>query len=225
LVVIFGLVTTLSLWAQQEAPPKPITGKVVSISDGDTIKVLLDQTQHKIRLDHIDAPESHQDFGTKAKHVLGDKIHGREVKVVWKARDKYGRILGVVYLDERNINLEMVREGFAWHFVKYSKDVEYAKAEKEAREKKLGLWAMPNPIPPWDFRKGKGIEDPNAEETDPAKFTVYVASGGKKYHTATCRSVAKSKIPILLGEACGKYEPCGICKPPTLKAPAKNGGD
>ena len=198
-------------------PPKPFTGKVVSIADGDTITVLLDKVQHRIRLQHIDAPESGQDFGTKAKKVLGDKVFGQEVKIVWIGRDKYKRILGEVHLDDRNINLEMVKEGFAWHYVQYSKSQEYAKAEKEAKEKKLGLWAMGSPTPPWDFRRGKGIDDPNDSKTDLAKFAVYTTASGKKYHAAGCKFLAKSKIEMTLEAVTGKFEPCSVCKPPVLK--------
>ena len=103
----------------------------------------------------IDCPESRQDFGTRAKEAIAGKVFGKEVTINWKARDKYRRILGDVYLGERHINLEMVQEGWAWHYVQYSKDALLAKAEKEAREAKRGLWAGPNPIPPWEYRKGK----------------------------------------------------------------------
>ena len=113
LVAIFAswIALAVSAFQGQTDPPKPFSGKVVAIADGDTITVLLDKTHHRIRLEHIDAPESGQDFGTKAKQVLGDKVFGKEVKIVWTGRDKYKRILGEVFLEDRNINLEMVREG------------------------------------------------------------------------------------------------------------------
>ena len=115
----------------------------------------------------------------------------------------------------------MVQEGWAWHYVQYSKDALLAKAEKEAREAKRGLWAGPNPIPPWEYRKGKvdpKEADPNAEV---AKLTVYVTKSGQKYHREGCRSLAKSSILMPLGQAAGKYGPCSICNPPTLKAAQK----
>jgi micrococcal nuclease len=80
--------------AVADDPPMPFMGKVVKVTDGDTIHVLLDRETHKIRLLHMDAPESKQAFGTKAKQALSDKVFGKEVKVVWKARDRYKRILG-----------------------------------------------------------------------------------------------------------------------------------
>ena len=137
-------------------PPKPsFSGKVVSIADGDTITVLVDKTQYRIRLVGIDAPESKQTFGTKAKKALADKVFGKEVKVEWSEKDRYKRILGTIFLENRWINKEMVEEGWAWHYTYYSKDQALAAAEKAAKESKKGLWDDPNPIPPWEFRKKK----------------------------------------------------------------------
>ena len=94
-----------------------IRGKVVSISDGDTITVLdAEKVQHKIRLQGIDAPEKKQAFGTKSKDRLSDKIGEKEVVVKWKEKDRYGRVLGEIHLGDRHINLEMVQDGMAWHY-------------------------------------------------------------------------------------------------------------
>src|SRR5688500_11522610 len=112
LVLIFDALTSVFVFAQ--APT--FTGKVVGVTDGDTITVLLGKTKHKIRLQGIDTPESGQDFGTRAQQAIAAKIFGKDVKIVWASRDKYQRILGEVYLDGRHINLEMVKEGYAWHF-------------------------------------------------------------------------------------------------------------
>lgn len=100
-----------------------ITGKVVSVADGDTITILDDsKTQHKIRFEHIDTPEKKQAFGQKAKEHLSSMIFGKTVKVLVKEKDRYGRNIGTVLLDEKNINLAMVKAGLAWHYKKYSKD-------------------------------------------------------------------------------------------------------
>lgn len=194
--------------AQQADPPKPFTGKVVSIADGDTITVLLDKQQHRIRLSGIDAPESGQAFGTKAKKNLGDKVFGQEVKIEWKERDRYKRIIGEVYLGDRRICLEMISEGYAWHFTRYSKDVDLAKAEKEAKDAKKGLWTDPNPIPPWEYRKGKKGNNP--DEAD----AVFITASGMKYHREGCRFLNKTKLPIPLEDARKKYQPCSVCNPP-----------
>lgn len=215
----FALVCILFSWiglavfalAQQPAdPPKPFTGKVVSIADGDTVTVLLDKTQHRVRLAGIDAPESGQAFGTKAKKILGDKIFGKEVKVEWKERDKYKRIVGEIYLGERRTCLEMVAEGYAWHYTQYSKDADLSKAEKDSKEKKRGLWVDEKPIPPWEYRRGKtDTANPNAKA-----HAIFVTATGAKYHREGCRFLNKSKIPISLEDAKKKYAPCSVCNPP-----------
>jgi len=82
-------------------------------------------------------------------------VFGKEVKVVWKKRDKYKRILGGIYLDGRWVNKEMVAESWAWHYKYFSSNQELAKAETAAKDAKKGLWADVNPIPPWEFRKMK----------------------------------------------------------------------
>jgi len=95
----------LSATAQQQT----ITGKVVGVSDGDTITVLdANRQQHKIRLDGIDAPESSQDFGSRAKQSLSDLVFGKTVTVTSRKKDRYGRVLGTVTLDGKDINLEQV---------------------------------------------------------------------------------------------------------------------
>jgi len=94
-----------------------IRGKVVGIADGDTITVLdAGKVQHKIRLEGIDAPEKGQAFGTKSKEKMSEKVGEKEVVVRWSKKDRYGRILGDVYLGDRHINLEMVQDGLAWHY-------------------------------------------------------------------------------------------------------------
>lgn len=131
------------------------SGKCVGISDGDTIRVLKDGKEIKIRLEGIDCPETHQDYGAKAKEFTSGLVFGKDVLVKEKEQDKYGRTVATVFVGEKNLNLELVKAGFAWHYKEYSKDKSLANAEKEAREKKVGLWAMENPVPPWEFRKGK----------------------------------------------------------------------
>ena len=129
------------------------TGKVVSIADGDTVTVLRDREQVRVRLNGIDAPEKGQAFGTAAKKFTGDQIAGKSVRVVWKEKDRYGRTLGDVYLEDRWINHEIVQSGYAWHYKQYSKDRRLEIAEADAREKKLGLWHDREPVAPWEYRK------------------------------------------------------------------------
>lgn len=130
---------------------KIITGKVVGVTDGDTITVRGDDT-YKIRLEGIDAPESGQDFGTKAKQALSEKVFGKTVTIEWKEKDKYGRTLGHVIADGNWVNKQLVDDGFAWHYKEYNSSAVLADAETKAKAASLGLWRDKEPTPPWVFR-------------------------------------------------------------------------
>jgi micrococcal nuclease len=77
------------------------------------------------------------------------------VRIAVRGKDRYGRDVGDVFYGDRYINMEMVRDGFAWRYVQYDKIGEFTEAEKDAREHRRGLWADPHPIPPWEFRWAK----------------------------------------------------------------------
>ena len=143
------------LWLQ--AATTTLSGTVASVYDGDTL-TLKDSmgTDHKIRFEHIDAPEVNpsQFYGITARDALRALVLNKSVTVQVSGKDRYGRNLGVVNLGQTNINLEMVAKGHAWHYKAYSKLQQYATAETQARQAKIGLWAQSNPIPPWDFRNG-----------------------------------------------------------------------
>ncbi|MDC0142969.1 thermonuclease family protein [Verrucomicrobia bacterium] len=188
------------------------TAKVVGVTDGDTITVLRQSTQHKIRLMHIDAPEGHQAFGVKSKQALSNKVFGKVVTIRWAEHDRYKRILDEVYISKRHINAEMVTEGMAWHYKQYSKDKGIAQSELKARAAKTGLWADKNAIAPWDFRRGGAVKQPN---NPAANNAVFVTATGKKYHREGCRFLSKSKIPIPLQRAIKAYGACSKCAPPT----------
>ena len=131
-----------------------LNGKVIHISDGDTIHVLTnDKKKYKIRLNGIDAPESSQDYGNKSKENLKRYIYNKDVTVIYKSKDKYNRLLGTVYLNKQDINLQQIKDGYAWVYKKYNNDSNYLIAEKHARSSKKGLWAGINPLEPWVFRK------------------------------------------------------------------------
>ncbi|MBI3866711.1 MAG: thermonuclease family protein [Planctomycetia bacterium] len=149
------LILALEFCAEPESKTHELTGKVVHIADGDTLTVLdADKVQHKIRLHGIDAPEKGQAFGTKVKEALAGKVHEKSVRVVWKEKDRYGRIVGDVHLGDRNINVEMVHDGFAWWYRTYAPKLKaLEEAEGEAKKEKRGLWHDESPEPPWEFRK------------------------------------------------------------------------
>lgn len=131
------------------------SGTVIGIHDGDTITVLLpDQRQVRVRLAEIDAPESDQPYGERAKDVLTALIFGDKVNVVIQVRDDYGRIVGRVYMGPVDVSAELVRRGAAWVYRSYAKDQTLFTLEAEARATKRGLWILPQAqqIPPWEWR-------------------------------------------------------------------------
>ena len=133
------------------------TGKVISITDGDTVTVLTDNKQIKVRLAEIDTPEKNQPYGKNAKKALSDFILGKIVQIKFETIDRYGRTIGKIFLDNQNINKEMVKLGHAWVYIHYARDKTLFALEKEARENQLGLWALPEGerIAPWQWRSGK----------------------------------------------------------------------
>jgi len=137
-----------------------LTGKVVKITDGDTLYVLdANYKQHKIRLAGIDAPERKQAYGLASRKHLLSIVAGKQVTIEYQKRDRYGRIVGKVLLDRVDACLEQVKAGFAWHYKKYQHEQSledqrlYADAEIRAQEGRLGLWRENNPMPPWEHRR------------------------------------------------------------------------
>ena len=117
-----------------------VSAKVVSVKDGDTYVTLIDKTQITIRLEHVDCPEKKQAYGQVAKQFGSNFCYGKEVKVKWnKVKDRNGRWIAEIYLLDKCLNKELVKNGLAWHFKKYSKSVEYSNLELEAQKKKIGL--------------------------------------------------------------------------------------
>lgn len=133
-----------------------ITGKVVRVKDGDTIVVLdSNKEQHTIRVADIDCPEKSQPYGKKAKWFVSDEVFGKIVKVDVTKKDRYGRSIGNVFYDGKNLSVELLKNGYAWHYKKYSKNKFYQSLEDNARKNKIGLFKDPNAIPPYEYRKGK----------------------------------------------------------------------
>lgn len=157
-LLVSVLLTALHLGSYADV----LVGRVVGVSDGDTITVLDDMKQrHVIRLMGIDAPEKGQAFGQKAKESLSALVFDRNVSVTWFKRDRYGRTLGQVRVGNKDVCLEQIKRGFAWHYKQYEREqpVEdrsrYGDAEKAAKIARIGLWADEHPIEPSKFRRKK----------------------------------------------------------------------
>ena len=131
---------------------KKIVGKVTCVSDGDTIWVTDAAGKHKVGLAKIDAPGSGQSFGNESMQFLKDLVYGKEVEVHWAEKDRHGRLLGIVYLKHEkgvvDVNLTMVKNGFARHYSSTDHTPAYAEAEKDARKFRRGLWAAEAPANP-----------------------------------------------------------------------------
>jgi endonuclease YncB( thermonuclease family) len=145
--------------ASKENEQDVIGYKVIGVKDGDTFVILLDGKEQTVRFAHIDCPEKKQPFGNKAKQFVSDMCFGSYVKLIINEKNKFDRnkrlIAEIILSDGRNLNKELVRNGLAWHFKKYSKSEEYSELENEARNNKIGIWSEPNPIAPWEWRKSK----------------------------------------------------------------------
>ncbi|HRB17093.1 MAG: thermonuclease family protein [Nitrospirota bacterium] len=131
------------------------SGPVVSVLDGDTLEVLHNQHPERIRLSGIDCPEKKQAFGQRAKQAASALAFGKEVTVQTHGHDKYRRTIGEVTLpDGMHLNQELVKQGWCWWYRKYApRDTVLEQLETDAREGRKGLWADPQPVPPWEWRK------------------------------------------------------------------------
>jgi endonuclease YncB( thermonuclease family) len=130
------------------------TGKVVKVVDGDTFDMIFEEKKIRVRMFGIDSPERGQPFNVKAREFTASIIAGKEVSVIIHNKDRYGRFVCEVYLgDSTYVNAEIVKAGFAWHFTRYSDDVQFAELQQEAQTNKRGLWHDSNPVAPWEFRR------------------------------------------------------------------------
>ena len=153
-----------------------LLGRVVGVTDGDTVTVLdAAKAQHKVRLAGIDAPEKGQPFGERSKENLSRLVFGRDVRVDWHKKDRYGRLVGTVWVASPHApchqrsdcaktldaGMAQLTVGLAWHYKKYASEQDpqqrgqYAFAEEEAKARRVGLWAYANPVPPWEWRHSR----------------------------------------------------------------------
>ena len=129
-----------------------LAGKVVRVSDGDTLTLLVDRKQVKVRLTEIDAPESKQAFGQRSRESLAQMCAAQAAVVQSSGRDKYGRVLGRVQCQGIDANAEQVRRGMAWVFDRYVTDRSLYALQNEARAGHVGLWVDKAPTAPWIWR-------------------------------------------------------------------------
>ena len=210
---LFCLISLLAspCWAWQ--------GKVVGVYDGDTIEVLHDGKDEKIRLYGIDAPEKTQDFGQEATQFTSDTVLRKTVEVKAMDIDRYGRTVGLVTIDGACLDEELVKAGLAWVYTKHCKEsfcAQWKNLQEEAKGKKIGLWSMPAPTPPWDFRSGWSSGQTSQKDTE--QGIVYLGDTSLKvfhrpecpqYNCRNCIVDFKSRAKAISAG----YKPCGICNP------------
>ena len=139
-----------------------LEGHVIHVADGDTITVLDSKHQQlRVRLGGIDAPERRQAFSKRSTEHLSSMVRRQIVTVEWYKKDRYGRLVGTLYVKGVDVGLEQVRAGLAWHYKRYEKEqppeerMRYADAETDARAHRIGLWQDKEPVPPWDWRRSR----------------------------------------------------------------------
>lgn len=125
--------------------------RVDSVADGDTVRLAGGE---RVRLDCVDAPESDQPYGGEAREQLRDLLAGAAVRIDRDGRDRYGRTIGVLYADGRDVNQQLVARGAGWNYDRFCGN-RYQADEDRARAARRGLWRLRRPVPPWDWRRGQ----------------------------------------------------------------------
>lgn len=179
-----------------------LAGKVVGISDGDTLTLLTDaKRQIKIRLAEIDTPESGQPYGSRARQALSDLAFGKQARIAVTDRDRYGRTVGRVYVGATDVNAELVRTGAAWVYRQYAQDKTLFDLEAEARREKRGLWALPETerVPPWDWRRAGRTQTQAPQLSRQTSNSAGFTCSGKRY----CREMTSCAEARFYLEQCG----------------------
>lgn len=201
------------------AAANSLSCRVVGVSDGDTLTCLTSANQqYKVRLHGIDAPESRQDFGTQAKNSLSNMVFSKTVTLNVKDTDRYGRTVADVLINGKSVNLAQVENGYAWAYRQYltgNDKTTYVAAENRARAAKLGLWAMPNPINPSDFRKGVksgSYTAPTATTPSTSRSTQFTRSTPTNSGSLTCGSKRVCGEMNSCAEAMHYLNVCGLSR-------------
>ena len=139
--------------AEVNEPVAAVVGKVVKVVDGDTLHVYNNKKTYKIRLSGIDAPEHGQAYGKRAKEHLEFLVAGKQVIAIVESKDRYGRYVASVKVQNKDVCAEMLTAGYAWHYKQYDNNKYYDELQREAKKAKRGLWVDKKPQAPWEYRK------------------------------------------------------------------------
>lgn len=196
-----SLFLLLVLWLSAPTSAEELLGRVISIADGDTLTLLVDRQQTRVRLAQIDTPERGQPWARRARQALSEKVFRKDVRVEVVDVDRYGRTVGQVWLGDRDINREMVAEGHAWAFRRYLTDRSLLEDEKRAREAERGLWSQSMPVPPWEWRRGQRSAESSSDAGRDCNIKGNIARDGERiYHVPGQRYYAQTRISTGRGE-------------------------
>jgi micrococcal nuclease len=190
----FGGVRPFVLWlillgVVCEAATGSFTARVIATTDGDTITVLdANGATETIRIDGIDCPESGQPFGGVARRFTRAEVFDQTIQVRPMTRDSHGRLVARVTARGKDLSVELVSAGMCWHYTDYSKDVHLAAAERYARSAGRGLWADPNPVPPWVWRRQSALAHASEGRPDDVAGPFYGNTSTRVFHAAKCRN-------------------------------------
>lgn len=151
--ILRSLILVALLAAGNLAQGAEFVAKVIAVLDGDTVLIKRPGGLKKIRMAGIDAPEKAQTFGETSRRSLADMVLGKQVKVVSEAVDQYGRMVARLSVDGLDVNAEQLRRGMAWENSRFHNNRELLALQEEARQAPRGLWALNDPMPPWEWRK------------------------------------------------------------------------
>ncbi len=197
------LLACTTLLIMTAAHAAEINGRVVGVSDGDTLTLLTAEKQQiKVRLSSIDTPEKAQPYGQKSRQALADLTFQKQAVLDVQDRDRYGRTVARVHVDGVDVNRKLVESGAAWVYRQYNRDQSLLQAEAEAKAAKRGLWALPEAerMPPWEWRRGGQLATSNprpvlvADNSDASGFSCSVrkncgqmsSCAEARYHLETC---------------------------------------
>jgi len=155
-LVPLAALAVLAVLARAEVPRgRILEGRVVRVFDGDTLEVLVGRGPVRVRVAGIDTPERGQPWAERSRRALARRVLRKPVRINEVDVDRYGRTVGEVYADGVCVGCELVREGHAWVYRRFSQDPVLLRLEAEAREQRRGLWSLPEAqrVPPWQWRE------------------------------------------------------------------------
>lgn len=231
-LLLLLVLPSLLIGAKPPEVVETLEGKVIHVTDGDTLTLLVEKKSVRVRLEGIDAPESSQSFGNKAREMLKELTLGKQAVVKKTGVDKYNRTLGFVFVGEEEVNAKMIEGGLAWHYAKYNDESRLANLEAEARKARRGLWKDDRPLAPWEFRaRNKTTGDPEpaslVESETPARkpkatkesaqqsmpstrqASYWLNTSSNVRHNQRCQHFGNTKNGRVCTASEGKA--CGIC--------------